>query len=202
MGNFTYQQENHAQFETFEWDNTWIEHADEPDRKRVLYIGDSISCGTRHTATGLTGGDILFDGFGTSKALDNPYFKDALTIFARQEGQRSAVLFNNGLHGFHLDDETAYKAHYEQMAQYLVTEFAGTPVFLVLTTHVADNAQNRRVILRNRAAEEIAKNYGLPVIDLYAVSEPIADQLTDGVHFTAAGYQALAGKIIEALGNI
>ena len=93
-------------YETYEWDNTWIEHADDSNRKRVLYIGDSISCGTRHIATNLTDCRILFDGFGTSKALDNPYFEDMLRLVAARESRRDAVLFNNGFHGFHLDDKT------------------------------------------------------------------------------------------------
>ena len=190
------------QYETYEWDNTWIEHADKPHRKRVLYIGDSISCGTRHIATGMTEGRILFDGFGTSKALDNPYFADMLRLFATQEGRRNAVLFNNGLHGFHLDDKTEYREHYEKMVQCLTETFHGTPIFLLLTTHVADEAQNQRVILRNWAVLDIAAKYSLPVIDLYAVSSAMPDQLTDGVHFTQTGYRTLAQTIIDALEHI
>ena len=202
MDKFTVQKENSARYETYEWDNVWLEHADEPDRKRVLYIGDSISCGTRLIATAQTEKKILFDGFGTSKALDNPWFKDALHLFAVQQGQRSAVLFNNGLHGFHLDDETAYRNYYEDMVRFLLEEFNSTPLYIVLTTHIADPAQNRRVILRNQAARKIAETYDLPVIDLYAVTEAIPDQLTDGVHLTETGYKALAREIIETLKNI
>lgn len=189
-------------YETYEWDDIWIEHADEPDRKRVLYIGDSISRGTRHIATARTEQKILFDNFATSKALDNPYFKDELHLFAAQQGQRSAVLFNNGLHGFHLDDETEYRDHYEDMVRFLIREFDGIPVFILLTTHIADADRNERVILRNRTAREVADKYGLPVIDLYAVTEQIPDQLSDGVHLTQAGYRVLADAIIKALDNI
>ena len=189
-------------YETYEWDNTWIEHADDSNRKRVLYIGDSISCGTRHIATNLTDCRILFDGFGTSKALDNPYFEAMLRLFAAQESRRDAVLFNNGLHGFHLDDKTEYRNDYDKMVQFLLSEFRNTPGFILLTTHVADEAQNKRVILRNLAATEVAKKYHLPTIDLYSVSAAMPDQLTDGVHFTQSGYQALAQTILNALSAI
>ena len=189
-------------YETYEWDNTWIEHADDSNRKRILYIGDSISCGTRHIATNLTDCRILFDGFGTSKALDNPYFEAMLRLFAAQESRRDAVLFNNGLHGFHLDDKTEYRNDYDKMVQFLLSEFRNTPVFILLTTHVADEAQNKRVILRNLAATEVAKKYHLPTIDLYSVSAAMPDQLTDGVHFTQSGYQALAQTILNALSAI
>ena len=88
------------------------------------------------------------------------------------------------------------------MVKFLVREFEGTPVFIVLTTHIEDVAQNQRVILRNRAARDIAGKYGLPVIDLYEATEPIADQLTDGVHFTEEGYRVIAKTLVEALINI
>lgn len=193
---------NLVQYETYEWDNNWIEHADKSERKRALYIGDSISCGTRHIATNMTDCQILFDGFGTSKALDNPYFEDMLRLFAAQEGRRDAVLFNNGLHGFHLADETEYGDYYDKMVRFLAKEFLNTPIFILLTTHVADEAQNNRVLLRNQAARKVATAYNLPVIDLYAVSAAMPDQLTDGVHFTETGYRALAKAIIEALERI
>lgn len=189
-------------FETYEWDNVWLEHADTPKRKRVLYIGDSISCGTRHIATNMTDGQILFDGFGTSKALDNPWFMDSLRLFSLQESRRDAVLFNNGLHGFHLDDENAYLEHYQKMVAFLVQEFKGTPIYILLTTQVSDETQNQRVILRNQAARKIAAAYALPVIDLYTVSAAMPDQRTDGVHFTETGYRALAEAILQAINLI
>ena len=114
MSEFTYQEvtDKNEKYETYEWDNVWISHADELSRNRVLYIGDSISCGIRNIATRLSDEKILFDGFGTSKGIDNPFFKDSLKLFAAQESKREAVIFNNGLHGWHLDDEKEYKVYY------------------------------------------------------------------------------------------
>lgn len=199
--NFTYENEDRkVPLETYEWDNTWIDHAADVDRNRVLYIGDSISCGSRMVATELTEWKILFDGFGTSKAVDNPWFTDSVRIFAKQQRERTAVLFNNGLHGFHLDDETGYKEHYENIVRFLVEEFKETPVFIVLTTHIADEKREERVKIRNKVALEIAEKYSLPVIDLYSVSLENKHLLTaDGVHFTPDGYKKLAGKIVETL---
>lgn len=198
---FTYEYEDRkVPLETYEWDNTWIDHAADSDRKRILYIGDSISCGSRMVATALTEGKILFDGFGTSKAVDNPCFADSVKLFAMQQGERKAVLFNNGLHGFHLGDDTEYKEHYENIVKFLVEEFEGTPVFIVLTTHIADEEREERVKVRNRVALEIADKYNLSVIDLYSVALENAHLLTgDGVHFTPEGYNKLAEKIVETL---
>ena len=40
-------------YECFEWDNTWIEYTDNTMSPRFLYIGDSISVGTRPAANAL-----------------------------------------------------------------------------------------------------------------------------------------------------
>ena len=37
----------------------------------------------------------------------------SVKLFAQQESRRDAVVFNNGLHGWHLDDSTEYAEHYE-----------------------------------------------------------------------------------------
>ena len=54
---YTFQSErNSEKLETYEWDNVWWEQAPDNEKKRVLYIGDSISCGIRHIATELSNG--------------------------------------------------------------------------------------------------------------------------------------------------
>ena len=86
MSNFTYAFENRSeQLEKYEWDNVWWEQADLAGATRVLYIGDSISCATRRVATAAAQNEILFDGLGTSKAVDNPYFPDTIHMFAMQQ---------------------------------------------------------------------------------------------------------------------
>ena len=49
MSQFTYEAvDKKTPLETYEWDNTWIDHAnDREGRARILYVGDSISVGTR-----------------------------------------------------------------------------------------------------------------------------------------------------------
>ena len=201
MSDFTFEVSTKEQgnYETFEWDNLWISHANEPERKRVLYIGDSISCGTRNIATERTNDEILFDGFGTSKGIDNPFFSMSVSLFAKQESRRDAVIFNNGLHGWHLDDTTEYAEHYEKIVQFLLEEFKGTPLFLILSTHVENEETEKRVILRNEAVKKIAKKYNLPIIDLYTVSLNSNALQSDGVHFQTKGYELLADEIITAL---
>lgn len=194
---YTYEPDNkNFKLETYEWDNTWIDHANSPEFKRALYIGDSISCQIRSFATKKADGKIVFDLFGSSKSVDNPYFKEALKLFGNQQKQRDVILFNNGLHGWHLEPED-YKLYYEDMVKFLLNEFEDIPLILVLTTHA--DKQKERVLQRNAKVREIAAKYNLPVMDLYSESEKITSLHTDGVHFSEEGSEILAGKIVEFL---
>ena len=198
MSNYTYEAKDiNTPLETYEWDNVWYEHTEREDADRVLYIGDSISCGTRKVATAVSENTLLFDGFGTSKALDNPYFKESVRICGLQQRKRRAIVFNNGLHGWHLDDSTEYAEYYESFVRFLLDEFKGTPVILLLTTHVADGQRDERVKARNEAVKRIAEKHRLGVIDLYSITAENDVVGGDGVHLTPEGYGMLARKIVE-----
>ena len=199
MSNYTYEEKDcQRRRETYEWDHVWWEHGNTDGVPRVLYIGDSISCATRRVATAVAEEKIFFDGFGTSKALDNPYFTESLRLFAAQEGERQVILFNNGLHGWHLEDETAYAEYYEKLIVFLLREFEGVPLILALTTHVARADRDARVVTRNRVVCELAKKYDLPVIDLYTLTKEHEELLSaDGVHLLPDGYRLLAQELVK-----
>ena len=199
MSDFTYETENRMnKYETYEWDDMWIDHANETDRKRAAYIGDSISVGTRRIATARTNEEILFDGFGTSKALDNPYFKDSIRLFLNQVPNVDTVLFNNGLHGWHLNDETEYKALYDERIQFILSEIKDAKLYILLTTAVIDKDDNDRVKLRNVAAREVAEKYSIPVIDLYDITSTNLNEISpDGIHPTEPLYEKIADEIIR-----
>ena len=203
MRQFTYQPENHARYETYEWDNVWWEQADVTGVPRVLYIGDSISCATRRVATAAAEGKIFFDGFGTSKAVDNPYFSESVRLFAQQQGEREVIIFNNGLHGWHLDDDTEYIQYYEQLVKFLLSEFGATPIVLILTTAIADEKRNARVIKRNNAVVKLAAAYNLSVVDLYSVVNEHRELLSpDGVHLIPEGYKLLASALLSHINGL
>ena len=159
MSNFTYEEKKTSnKYETYEWDNTWLEHINDGDVKRVMYIGDSISCGIRRIATSKTNNEIYFDGLGTSKAIDNPYFEETIKLFEKQEGYRNAILFNNGLHGWHLDDDSEYGFYLDKIVKFLAEEFKDIPIFVVLTTFIKDESRLNRVLKRNEVAKKLQLN--------------------------------------------
>jgi len=127
---------------------------------------------------------------------------DSLRIFAKQQGSRVAVLFNNGLHGWHLQDEKQYAENYEKVLLFLLEEFKGTPLFLLLTTHILDD-RDQRVCKRNEIVNALAQKYALPVINLYEITKDHEDLISgDGVHLQEEGYRLLAEKIVENVKSI
>ena len=200
MIEYTYETEDSRDiYETYEWDNTWLEQANNATADRVLYIGDSISCQIRQFATKASDGKLLFDGYGSSKGIDNPYLKDSIRLFAAQQGTRKVVLFNNGLHGWHLTEDE-YKIYYDKIVSFLIDEFKDVPLVLVLTTHIGDEEREKRVVARNDVVLEIANKYNLKVIDLYSESLKLHEHLDEyGVHFDEFGNMTLAKKIVSEI---
>lgn len=193
----TYDFENKTPLETYEWDDVWYELTDNGTAKRILYIGDSISCVTRRKITEISNQTVLCDGYATSKAVDNKFFKQQITLCLEQQPKTDLIVFNNGLHGFHLSDED-YAYYYEDLIKFISSK-TDEPIYLAKSTFVkTDN--NDRVIARNKVVEVIAKKLGLPVIDLYSVAIKNSDKLSsDGVHFLDEGYQLLAEEILKSI---
>lgn len=197
---FTYEKnDTRVKLERFEWDNVWFEQTGIHDAKRVLYIGDSISCGTRRVATEVAEGEFLFDGFGTSKAIDHPLLIESVQLCAKQLNRMDAIIFNNGLHGWHLTEDE-YAECYDEVIGKLRSAYPEVPTFIVLSTTVSDENRANRIKVRNQGALAAAEKYGLGVIDLHTASVENFHLLSaDGCHFTSDGYKVLARTIVSFL---
>ena len=210
MAGFTYESgESTRPLETFEWDNIWWEHTENTACRRVLIIGDSISCGYRHVLNQKLAGRFLADGFGTSKAVDNPFLIKALALFIGQMNRVDGIVFNSGLHGWHLSTPS-YKTAYRQTIEKLIEKSGGVKPALALTTPVrrGDNlaefdSRNGMVLERNQAVWEIAGEYGLEVLDYYSLLCDKPQLYTeDGVHLKEEGYDLLAGRCARYVQDI
>ena len=91
---------------------------------------------------------------------------EPVLITAHSLRNYDAVLFNNGLHGWHLDEEQ-YSKLYDEFLNKLINEFPNTLIIPILTTSVTNQDHNNRAIQRNNIVKELAENKKLPVIDLY-----------------------------------
>jgi len=199
---FTFEPENRNHLESYEWDNTWLEQSRRSDLPRVLYIGDSISCGIRRQITERSEGRCLVDGFGSSKAIDHPALCECIRLFAAQETRRDVILLNSGLHGWHLEDGEEYARHYDAAVAFLKKTYPKTPLYLVLTTAAVDDHCHERVKVRNAGVRAIAERHALPLIDLYTAScehRDLQKPLPDGVHFETEGYALFADLILSVL---
>ena len=203
---FTYEEKTtKTPLETYEWDNIWWDHPS-AEGKRVLLIGDSISCGYRRMVGDCLEQKIFADGFGTSKAVDHPKFLEGLKYMAGQQSRCDLIHFNNGLHGWHLSPED-YGAAYAKLLKEVQALFGGVPLIVALTTPVRDGQdltrfadRNELVCKRNEIAGSLAADLGAEINDLYT---PLAARpelyLQDGVHLTQQGYQLLADQTEEMI---
>lgn len=201
MNRVTYEIEsNENKLEEYEWDYLWWEQTQKQDAVRALYVGDSISFGTFPKANSFAASKMLFHNLATSKSIDNPFLIQMLQLYANQPGEYQVVLFNNGLHGWHIEDEVEYQAHYEKTMKELQSIFPHSKIVIVTTTSVADKERNARVQKRNESAKRVADKMGFQVIDLHAISEQYKTlQSDDGVHFTEEGYMAFAQYIVKQI---
>lgn len=180
--------------ENKEWDRYWIESARDCTTSRIWMIGDSITNGIMETFNDIMDYPYPVDGYVTSKSIDNPYLIPMIELFSRQQRYRNVIIFNNGLHGWHLNDTTDYAAYYEKTVAFLVETYPETPLFLSLCTHLQDAEMDKRVVSRNNVIHSVAKKFNLPVIDHYTIVKNNPDLLCrDGVHLTS--YRLLCNEI-------
>lgn len=186
-----------SKLEKYEWESLWWEEPENKDKTHILYIGDSISRGTTPELNKLSD-TLAVDNFATSKAVDNLHFIKSLAVFAAQDPGYTTVLFNNGLHGFHMTAEE-YEAAYEPLFL-KVKELFKTAKFYILLSTFTKTDVNEQTVLRNAAVLRIAKKLGVETVDLYEVSKSNQNTISsDNVHFTPEGYEILAKTILEKM---
>lgn len=195
----TFEAENKNKLETYEWDDMWWDNSGEEDT-HILVIGDSISRGYRHILKEVTGGRWRIDNFASSKAVDNDFFKKALDTAISQQEKYDLILFNNGLHGWHLSSDE-YGEHYMSVLQHLMSK--NIRMAVILTTPWLDE-RNRLVKERNERAISCAEKMGVPVIDVYSLIEGHEELygLPDTIHLKKEGYKKLAEHIYKSAKEI
>ncbi len=194
---------NNAVNETFEWVQSWVDHAEEKTLPRVLLIGDSITRGYESAVRRLLSGVCHVDFVATSYAIDNPTFHSIVTGIL-DDLPYALVHFNHGLHGWHISDKE-YETRMEQFASALAER---AKVMLVTSTVVL--TQNKQeedpkyklpLHARNEAVLRIADKRGYPIDDLASASRavPTEEHTDDGFHYTTAGYEMLAEQVAREI---
>lgn len=192
---------------------------DVPGLPRVLLIGDSISIGYTIPARRLLEGEANVHRPPTNCG---PTTRGLEAIDSwLGSGRWDVIHFNWGLHDLkYIADDSAVLAdpkasnsrqqvpldQYAANLERLVERMKQTGAMLIwaTTTPVPEGSAGRVPgddEKYNAAARSIMEKHGVAVDDLYAFSKPrLAEiQLPANVHFTPAGYQALAGEVAAAI---
>ena len=182
--------------EEVEWCNIrWFDGTD--TGKRVMLIGDSITLGYGNVVCReLKKCGIHTAWLCTSKSIDNPSLRKEIE-YAMSEYPIDLIHFNNGLHGWHLNENT-YADALEDMLMWLKETYSNTKLIFASTTQSTRNAyEHEQIKKRNQKALEIVERQKICVDPLAETADTCSEFLTDGVHYQEDGYEIL-GKTAAA----
>lgn len=182
---------------------------------KVVLIGDSIRMGYQPVVTAKLGDRAEVCG----PECNGGDSSNVLAHLGEWVNDRDVDLvhLNCGLHDLRYRADGTYQVPIDQYRDNLAAIMDGIKgdlpnrLIWASTTPVVDARQsdggamrrfNRDVIRYNDAALSIMQERGVPVNDLYrVVTEAGAEEhmSPDGVHFTEAGYELLAGAVVDAI---
>ena len=191
-----------VKLEKNDWSNIWIENANQSEKPRILFVGDSITEGYYPFIKDYLSQDFSLGYYVTSKFLGNPdYQTEFTTILDRYDFE--IIHINNGLHGWDYSIEE-YQKGLEDVKKILDDHAPNTLIFWCMTTpiRVEENLSyldklNQDVILRNQAALEIMGEDRIIINDLYQEMLKHPEYYLDGYHFNSAGKEFQARVIAE-----
>jgi lysophospholipase L1-like esterase len=173
--------------------------------QRILIIGDSISIGyTPFVTKALTGKATVVHNEGNAAHTGNGVAKLEQWL---GDGQWDLIHFNFGLHDLKIMDGGQHQVpldEYERNLKTIVKRLKQTKAKLIWasTTPVPPGKVNplrhsADVPKYNAIATRIMKAEKIPVNDLFSADH--SGQLPANVHYTPAGYEALANQVLKAI---
>ena len=183
----------------------------DPQRPRVLLIGDSILSGCMaHVIKALEGKayvDAWVNPYNQSEHLNKVILPDVLA-----KGPYDVIHFNMGLHGW--QEGRIKPGTFEPLTKGFVDVIksklpnakiiwsSSTPVLLEGDVKKLDPVINANILEQNRMAAKVMAECGVPVNDCY---ELLVDKLElarggkDKFHWTAPAYKILGDKCVESV---
>jgi len=188
--------------EHIEWCDIWVEAAGDSTLPRVLLIGDSITRSYYSHAKSHLADHYACARIASSKCVGDPMFLKELALVL-DAYTFSIIHFNNGLHGWHYDEEvyaTGLSEAFDFLSGHIGTGRliwgSTTPVWQKDTPGALD-PKTKRVCARNEIAAGLASDRGIQNNDLFAMVIDHPEIFSpDGVHFLKEG-QEILGKCVS-----
>lgn len=186
-----------------DWSMIWIENANQSDKPRILFVGDSITDGYYNLVKESLSDEYYLAYYVTSKFINNPDLQTELTTILKRYNFE-IIQVNNGLHGWDYSINE-YQNGLKSLVG-LLNEHAPESLFIwCLTTPVRHEENldylgklNQEVTLRNQAALEIFGKNDFLINDLYqGMLEHPEYYKEDGFHFNNEGKEAQAKLIVD-----
>ncbi len=193
--------------ESIEWTNMRWNDAPDNCKARILLIGDSIVVGHERLLHDIVKDEYCIDSFATAKCVsDVDYMRELNYMFSCRD--YDLVIFNNGLHGFDIDDEV-----YEKNLEEAITDLnkrvkklawrTSTPIRNKEDLNKLNAEKNPRVIRRNAFAAKVAANLDIPVLDMYSPMEKNVEYFsTDAIHYNEQGKEVQARMLADFIKKI
>jgi hypothetical protein len=168
----------------------------------ILVIGDSISIDYTSTIQRALGAryDVVHN---PCNAMNSTWTREQIDYWLGSRASFEAITWNNGLWDTVDSDPTSnatYEANLHAIAAKIKAKTAH-PLF-VLTTEVlpgTPNQNNADVIQKNMIAVAVMAAEGIPVLDLYKVSQGLMHASPTDLHYTPAGSAALGAAVVAEL---
>ena len=185
--------------ENTEWSISYSFNARDTETPRVLLIGDSI-CNAYQTVVGERLSDCANVTFwASSKCVTDPDYLRELD-YLLDSYWYDAICFNNGLHSLTASPDEWEEA-YANTVRFISDKCKGIPMFLVLSTPIADRDKNAIVERYNDFVLGFAAKTGLPVIDLWSPMSALNKRefMKDTFHWKTPAVVQQAEIIADAL---
>ena len=199
------------QRETIEWSNTWWEKANDVKQKRIALLGDSVTRGFRSKLNNRLEGRYVVDICASSSQItDLLLWKQYKFFFECSELKYSQVFLHAGGHHGHdiqrcLDEEYSdfFRMSYKKILD-LVCENCSDIAVLSYTPSVKkgnlsewDTLRNKELEARNKIVYDIAKEYGIPYIDIWNPFLTGNFVYRDFIHFGDDGNEFIAEQCLS-----
>ncbi|MCK3685395.1 hypothetical protein [Maribellus sp. YY47] len=191
--------------EKTEWCDLWWGNEADITKPRVLFIGNSISRAYFPYASEILHDFANCDRYSSSRSITDPALLEETKI-AMAKYDHAVIVFNNGLHGWHLSG-SEYEDGLRKYVKFLKSRKAkNCKLIYALITPVSsgeagvklDPGKNGIVLERNQIAETIMKENNIDVIDLYGLMEPELEKYSiekGDLHYNSDGYKRIANAL-------